>query len=278
MIVETLKKSLEASSPAKLALIGIPDDSNSSFFRGSADAPTAIREALFSDAFNMWSETGVDLGADVFFDAGDLNVAEAPDAWGAIAEAVHVVLDHGLTPILLGGDHAITFPIVRAFRRWYDRLSILHFDAHPDLYDNFENNPYSHASPFARIMENELADRLVQVGIRTATGHEREQAERFGVEIIEMRQMPDDLALEFDGPVYITVDIDGLDPAYAPGVSHPEPGGLSPRQVIHAIQGLAGQIVGADIVEVNPRKDIHNITAVVAAKIVKEIAARTLRS
>ena len=127
-------------------------------------------------------------------------------------------------------------------------------------------------------MENELADRLVQVGIRTATGHEREQAERFGVEIIEMRQMPDDLALEFDRPVYITVDIDGLDPAYAPGVSHPEPGGLSPRQVIHAIQGLAGQIVGADIVEVNPRKDIHNITAVVAAKIVKEIAARTLRS
>ena len=162
--------------------------------------------------------------------------------------------------------------------QWYDRLSILHFDAHPDLYDNFENNPYSHASPFARIMENELADRLVQVGIRTATGHEREQAERFGVEIIEMRQMPDDLALEFDGPAYITVDIDGLDPAYAPGVSHPEPGGLSPRQVIHAIQGLAGQIVGADIVEVNPRKDIHNIAAVVAAKIVKEIAARTLRS
>ena len=71
MIVETLKKSLEASSPAKFALIGIPDDSNSSFFRGSADAPTAIREALFSDAFNMWLETGVDLGADVFFDAGE---------------------------------------------------------------------------------------------------------------------------------------------------------------------------------------------------------------
>ena len=169
-------------------------------------------------------------------------------------------------------------PIVRAFRRWYDRLSILHFDAHPDLYDNFENNPYSHAPLSRGSWRTNWADRLVQVGIRTATGHEREQAERFGVEIIEMRQMPDDLALEFDRPVYITVDIDGLDPADAPGVSHPEPGGLSPRQVIHAIQGLAGQIVGADIVEVNPRKDIHNITAVVAAKIVKEIAARTLRS
>ena len=260
MIVETLKKSLEASSPAKLALIGIPDDSNSSFFRGSADAPTAIREALFSDAFNMWSETGVDLGADVF------------------AEAVHVVLDHGLTPILLGGDHADHVAHRAGVPAMVRSLE------HPALrrpsgpLRQFREQPVLPCSPFARIMENELADRLVQVGIRTATGHEREQAERFGVEIIEMRQMPDDLALEFDGPVYITVDIDGLDPAYAPGVSHPEPGGLSPRQVIHAIQGLAEQIVGADIVEVNPRKDIHNITAVLAAKIVKEIAARTLRS
>ena len=276
MTVETLKSALAESQPRKLALIGVPDDSNSSFFRGAAEAPPVIREQLFSDAFNMWTETGVDLSEGVFFDVGDLNLVDVPDAWAAVQDAIEVLLDHELPPICLGGDHAITHPIVKGFRGKFDELSILHFDAHPDLYDNFGNNPHSHASPFARIMENNLADRLVQVGIRTATGHQREQAERFDVEMIEMRELKDDLRLEFDSPVYVSVDIDGLDPAYAPGVSHPEPGGLSTRQVLDVIHTFEGKLVGADIVEVNPRKDVHNITAVVAAKIVKEIAGRML--
>ena len=276
MILETLNATLKKSVGRKLALVGIPDDANSTFLRGPAEAPPKIREQLFSDAFNTWTETGVDLGGDVFFDAGDLDLGAAPDAWTVIQGAVEAVLDHGLTPICLGGDHAVTWPIVKGFRRKYDTLSILHIDAHPDLYDNFGNNPRSHASPFARIMENRLADRLVQVGIRTATGHQREQAARFGVEMIEMRELPGDLRLEFDTPVYVSVDVDGLDPAYAPGVSHPEPGGLSPRQVIDMIQGLNGRLVGADVVEVNPRRDFHDLTAVVAAKIVKEIAGKML--
>ena len=278
MVLETLKAALEESDGRKLALLGIPDDANSTFLRGAAEAPPKIREQLFSDAFNMWTETGVDLGGGVIFDAGDLDLGEVPDAWAAIEGAVCAVLDHGLPPICLGGDHAITWPIVKGFRRRYDALSILHFDAHPDLYDNFGNNPRSHASPFARIMEENLVDRLVQVGIRTATGHQRAQARRFGVEMIEMRELTGDIRLEFDTPVYVSVDVDGLDPAYAPGVSHPEPGGLSPRQVIDTIQRLNGRLVGADIVEVNPRRDFHDLTAVVAAKIVKEIAARMLQA
>lgn len=277
MVLETLKAALEESDGRKLALLGIPDDANSTFLRGAAEAPPKIREQLFSDAFNMWTETGVDLGGSVIFDAGDLDLGEVPDAWAAIEGAVCAVLDHGLPPICLGGDHAITWPIVKGFRRRYDALSILHFDAHPDLYDNFGNNPRSHASPFARIMEENLVDRLVQVGIRTATGHQRAQARRFGVEMIEMRELTGDIRLEFDTPVYVSVDVDGLDPAYAPGVSHPEPGGLSPRQVIDTIQGLNGRLVGADIVEVNPRRDFHDLTAVVAAKIAKEIAGKMLQ-
>ena len=274
MILESFKANLERPDMRKLALVGIRHDANSTFLRGAAEAPPKIRAQLFSDAFNMWTETGVDLGEDVLFDAGDLDLGEAPDAWAAIQNAVEAVLEHGLTPICLGGDHAITYPIVKGFQRTFDRLSILHFDAHPDLYDNFDDNPRSHASPFARIMENRLADRLVQVGIRTANGHQREQAKRFGVEMIEMRELTGDLCLAFDTPVYISVDVDGLDPAYAPGVSHPEPGGLSPRQVIDTIQRLKGRLVGADIVEVNPRRDFHDLTAVVAAKILKEIAGK----
>ena len=271
-----LRKNLAESEPRKLALIGIPDDSNSSFLRGAAEAPMAIREQLFSDAFNMWTETGIDLEENVFFDAGDLKLTEAPDTWRTIRDAIALILEHELLPICLGGDHSITYPIVKAFRSKYEKLSILHFDAHPDIYDNFDNNPHSHASPFARIMENGLADRLVQVGIRTATGHQREQAQQFGIEMLEMRELPTDLRVEFNGPVYVSIDIDGLDPAFAPGVSHPEPGGLSTRQLLNAIHKLRGTVVGADVVEVNPRKDVHKLTATVAAKIVKEIAGRML--
>jgi arginase family enzyme len=130
--------------------------------------------------------------------------------------------------------------------RSHPALSILHFDAHPDLYDDFRGNPHSHASPFARIMETKLAQRLVQVGIRNMNGHQREQAERFGVEVIEMKNLQDGLELQFDTPVYVSVDMDGLDPAFAPGVSHREPGGLTTRQVIEIIQSIGTPVVGAD--------------------------------
>jgi len=193
-----------------------------------------------------------------------------------IEDSVRTLLTDNLTPICLGGDHSITYPIIRAVSKRYPELSILHFDAHPDLYEELLGNRYSHASPFARIMEERLAKRLVQVGIRTINGHQREQARRFGVEIIEMRHWRDDLTLNFDSPVYISFDMDALDPAFAPGVSHREPGGLSTRQAIGLIQRLQARVIGADIVEFNPRMDPAQITAPVCGKLLKEIAARML--
>src|SRR4030095_2361691 len=127
--------------------------------------------------------------------------------------------------------------------------------------------------PFARIMEQKLVKRLVQVGIRTFTAHQRDQVKKFGVETIEMRNVTADLQLEFESPVYIALDVDALDPAFAPGVSHREPCGLSTRQAIDLIQRLKGKVVGADIVEFNPRMDPLHITGTVCAKILKEIAA-----
>jgi arginase family enzyme len=163
---------------------------------------------------------------------------------------------------------------MKAFSKRYTELSILHIDAHPDLYDVFEGDKLSHACPFARILENGLAKRLVQVGIRTMVPHQREQAERFGVEVMDMRAWGKGKKLTFSDPVYISLDIDALDPAFAPGVSHREPGGLSTRQVIDIIQSVKGSIVGADIVEFNPSRDIPGITDMVCAKLLKEIAAR----
>jgi agmatinase len=241
--------------------------------RGAAEAPPLIREALFSPAANLWSETGVDLGRDgVLLDCGDV----FPTSPVSIEESVSNLLAQTLYPISLGGDHAITFPIIRAIARAYPSLSILHFDAHPDLYDDFDGNPYSHASPFARIMEEQLAQRLVQVGIRTMNGHQREQVERFGVEVIEMKNVKDGLRLTFDTPVYVSVDMDALDPAFAPGVSHREPGGLTTRQVIEVIQSIDAPVIGGDIVEFNPKMDPSGMTAVVCAKILKELAAKML--
>jgi arginase family enzyme len=125
-------------------------------------------------------------------------------------------------------------------------------------------------------MEEKLADRLVQVGIRTANGHQREQMSKLGVEVLEMKDLHSVLELEFKSPTYVSLDLDALDPAYAPGVSHYEPGGLSTREVIRLIQSLKAGVVGADVVEFNPKRDVQGMTAMVCAKLIKEIAAKIL--
>ena len=126
-------------------------------------------------------------------------------------------------------------------------------------------------------METGRASRLVQVGIRTLNKHQREQAEKFGVEIYQMKDLTKLNSLSFSKPVYCSIDIDALDPAYAPGVSHFEPGGLSTRQLIDCFNGFKGRLIGADIVEYNPKRDFHNLTAMVAAKLLKEVIARIYR-
>src|ERR1043165_526639 len=262
---------------AKLAILGIRHDENSSFTKGAADAPPQIRAALRSDAWNLTSENGTDLSGDsIFFDAGDIEPVAGSEMSSLIESSVYTLIADGLMPISLGGDHSITHSVVRALARKYKDLSILHFDAHPDIYDSYQGNRNSHASPFARIMEQKLVKRLVQVGVRTFTAHQREQVNKFGVESIEMRNVTPDLQLEFDSPVYISFDVDALDPAFAPGVSHREPGGLSTRQAIDLIQRLKGKVVGADIVEFNPRMDPLHVTGTVCAKLLKEIAAKML--
>ncbi len=182
------------------------------------------------------------------------------------------LLDLVLRPLLLGGDHSVTYPVLRAIAGRYPGLSILHFDAHPDLYDSYEGNRFSHACPFARIMEEGLAKRLVQVGIRTLNAHQAAQAQRFGVRMITMSDFDPDTVSIPPGPVYVTIDLDGLDPAFAPGVAHREPGGLSVRDLIRVLHRVKGRVVGGDIVELHPPSDVNGVTAVVAAKLLKELA------
>jgi len=260
-------------------LIGLPYDGASSFRRGAAAAPRLVREALRSPSSNSWSEELSDVGVPgVLDDVGDVDLANTTDVRGAIESAVASVLRGGRgRPVALGGDHSVTYPVLRAMRASCRELTVLHVDAHPDLYAEFEGNRFSHACPFARVMEERLADRLVQVGIRTMNGHQREQADLYGVEVIDMRAWVDGARPRVSGPVYLSVDVDALDPAFAPGVSHREPGGLSVRELLTIIQSIDGPLVGADVVEFNPGQDPVGLTAPVCAKIVKEIVGVMVR-
>jgi arginase len=260
-----------AREDRKVVIVGIPFDQNSSYQRGAADGPAAIRNAFKCESSNSCSELGMDTNTCSEWTSLSLN--SDPSPFETITRTIRDIRTSGAVPISLGGDHSITFPIIQAFADVARDLTILHFDAHPDLYDSFEGDRNSHACPFARIMEASLAKRLVQVGIRTMNEHQRKQAERFGVEVLEMRQWEGHMPA-LDGPLYVSFDMDVLDPAYCPGVSHPEPGGLTTREVIREIHDLSVPIVGADIVELNPANDQSGISAMCAAKILKELIGK----
>jgi agmatinase len=255
---------------------GICYDSNSSFLQGAAAAPATIRKVAQDGASNFFAENGVEIcPGGYYLDAEDLSIESlsSEGAYHAIKYHIHQHLDVGNTVLSLGGDHSISYPIIDTYSEFVHGLHLLHLDAHADLYDDFEGNPYSHASPFARIMEKGKVDSLTQVGIRTLTTHQRRQADRFGVSLIEMKNFDTDFLQKLKGPLYLSIDIDVLDPAFAPGVSHQEAGGMTVRQVLHIIQHLAVPLVGADLVEYNPRQDVNRQTARVAHKIMKEILA-----
>ncbi|KAB1218980.1 Arginase 1, mitochondrial [Morella rubra] len=323
---------------ASSSLLGVPLGHNSSFLQGPAFAPPRIREAIWCGSTNSSTEEGKELNDPrVLTDVGDVPVQEIRDCgvdddrlMNVISESVKLVMEEDpLRPLVLGGDHSISFPVVRAVsEKLGGPVDILHLDAHPDIYHSFEGNKYSHASSFARIMEGGYARRLLQpvnvptshkylrwfcglwiqafvdqqlvpvkafkrvnalpepsieqVGIRSITAEGREQGKRFGVEQFEMRTFSRDrhflenLKLgEGVKGVYISIDVDCLDPAFAPGVSHIEPGGLSFRDVLNILHNLQGDVVAADVVEFNPQRDtVDGMTAMVAAKLVRELTAK----
>jgi arginase len=256
--------------------LGIPFDGNSSFLKGPALAPARIRLMDTDGSANAFAENGIAIiNGENYIDLGDLGFTDTNPAavYQHIKNKIEQEITAGSKIICLGGDHSVSFPIIEAYTAWYKGLHVLHLDAHADLYDNFDNNPYSHASPFARLMEKNIVSSLTQVGIRTFNTHQREQAARFGVNVVEMKNFTDDFIKHLQAPLYISIDLDVLDPAFAPGVSHHEPGGMNIRELINIIHRIPVEIVGADIVEYNPTRDLNNMTAMVAYKLFKELVS-----
>eukprot|EP01038_Epipyxis_sp_PR26KG_P004417 gene4417-6244_t len=276
----------------KVGLIGIEEDRNGSYLRGPSKAPNKIREAIAIASSNTYCEYGYD--TDKFLqDIGNIDIptiSDSPALIKSIHSTIFNTMQNGFKPLIfLGGDHSITFPIIKTITQFLPTpVTIVHFDAHPDIYPNFENNPSSHASPFARILEDpSLCHKLISVGIRTVNDIQREQWIKYNVSVIEAKDFPSkgneikDFLTQFiseDTSVYISIDLDVIEPGLAPGISHPEAGGLSVRQLVDAIHSIPGKIIGADIVEYNPDRDINNITAAVASKLVKEVVGQMIVS
>jgi len=267
---------VKKSQEYEFAIFGVPYDEKSCFLKGAAQGPGAIREASTGSAINSWTELGIDLEKDtVIVDLGDVDTSGDYSVVGSrIKDMIGQILDKKGIPILLGGDHSVSLHAVEALSRKYRSLDVLHFDAHPDLYDELDGDRFSHACPFTRILEAKIVKNLVQVGVRAVTGEHLEIAQRWGVKMYTMRDLEDLPRLNFSNPLYISFDMDALDPAFAPGVSHHEPGGLSTRQVIQMIHSLKADIIGADIVEVNPVQESKGITAAAAVKIIIEIMGK----
>ncbi len=256
-----------------ITLLGFPWDASSSYARGPAMAPAIIRAVLFSEASSPFSISGADVReAITAYDFAGLP-GDAAQARDRIAERITAAVKFGTKPLSLGGDHSVTFPILKALKEIYGPLNILHVDAHTDLYEDYEGDAFSHACPFARAIEAGCVATLVQAGLRSIGPAQRAFGEEHGVIMLGADQCD---AIPYDrltSPLYVSIDLDGLDPAFAPGVSHPEPGGLSTREVLRVLSRLTASPIGADIVELNPEKDVNLLTAHVAARFVKELAA-----
>lgn len=262
-----------------IKLIGIPFDENSSYLQGSALAPSKIRLMDTEGSANRFCEHGVEIvEGENYKDLGDIIFTSNNSEWvyNKIKKTIQSKLTATDKIICFGGDHSISFPVIEAYTEKHHNLNVLHLDAHADLYDNYENNPFSHASPFARLMEKGILNSLTQVGVRTLNTHQKEQAKKYNVNVIEMKDFNLDFIETLKEPLYISLDLDVLDPAFAPGISHHEPGGLTTRTLISIIQSINIPIVGADIVELNPKRDINNMTAMVAYKLFKELASKMI--
>lgn len=262
----------------KVAVQGIQFDRNGSYMEGPAEAPDVIRQAIFSKSANMWTESNVDLSEVPWYDHGDLHVNDLPSeqAFERIQLQTEHLIGQGYRLLTLGGDHSIVNPVISAHASVYGPVTVLHVDAHGDIYENFDNNPYSHASPFARLFEKGVIKGLTQYGVRTLTGSQRQQQARYNVQVYEAKDYHNIVPTLNAGPFYLSLDLDAMDPAFCPGVSHYEPGGLSVREVLNVVNQVGGILIGADIVELNPRRDINGMTAMVGARIAKELLARLL--
>lgn len=280
---------LEDVERARVAVLGVPFDAGVSYRPGARFGPQAIRAGskllrAYHQAMDVspWSTQQV-------ADAGDLapNPFDIGEAIEHIQAGAVAVLDRADVVLALGGDHTIALPLLRAASQRHGPIALVHFDAHLDTWDTYFGAAYTHGTPFRRAFEEGLLapDRSAHVGIRGPIfgRSDLDEDAGFGFEIVSTVDVAKggvDAAVERlrarvgDSPVYVSIDVDVLDPAHAPGTGTPEPGGLTTREAMLILRGLAGlPLAGADVVEVAPPYDHAELTSLAAANLAYELLA-----
>ncbi|KNZ70956.1 agmatinase [Thermincola ferriacetica] len=259
---------------ANTVIIGIPMDFTVSFRPGTRMGPQAVRNVSYGlEEFSFYCAK--DLADYSYFDWGDINLpfGNVPGSLDRIEQVVAGVLKDGKFPILIGGEHLVSYPIVKQVYNKYPDLVVLHFDAHADLRADYLGEVWSHATVMRKVAELIGGHNLYQFGIRSGTREElayaRENTNLFMDDVVASLKG----AMEefHNRPVYVTLDIDVIDPAFAPGTGTPEPGGCSSKEIIEAVDLMADlNVVGFDIVEVSPVFDQSERTSLLAAKLIRE--------
>ena len=272
---------------ADVALLGIPFDSGVSYRPGARFGPAAVRAGSkllrpYNPALDVQPWAGQQVA-----DAGDLavNPFDIGEAIGQIEAGASVALGSAARLIALGGDHTVALPLLRATAARHGPVALIHFDAHLDTWDTYFGAPYTHGTPFRRAVEEGLLalDSSAHVGVRGPLYSSADLIEDAGlgfatVSTAEVARHGVDQAVDRireragSRPVYLSVDIDVLDPAHAPGTGTPEPGGLTSRELQFILRGLDGlRLAGADVVEVSPPYDHAELTALAAANVAYEM-------
>ncbi len=279
----------ESAADLDVALLGVPYDGGTSYRSGARFGPRAVREQ--SSLIRPWNPV---LKVHPFerlrvADCGDVDVVpiSIERTHEAIASKIDQVTAAGAMPLVVGGDHSITLPVLRALARRHGALGVVHFDAHPDTWDEYFGSKLFHGTPFRRAIEEGLIEprRMIQVGIRGPLYGDEDFAfhDQHGIEVVRIEAVKEQgttwVAGHFahlrGGPLYCSFDIDAVDPAYAPATGTPEVGGLTSWEAVTLVRALAGQtLVGADVVEVAPPYDgPGQITSLLAANIMFELVS-----
>lgn len=269
-----------------VALVGIPYDGGASYRPGARFGPRAVRDQ--SALIRPWNPV---LKVSPFeklrvADYGDVDVApiSIERTFEAVEREMERLLQHGVIPLSVGGDHSVTLPILRALARRHGPLGLVHFDAHPDTWDEYFGSKYFHGTPFRRAVEERLIDprRTIQIGIRGPLygPEDFDFHAQHGLEVIRIEEVKErgigwvaDRVKRLAGaPVYCSFDIDAVDPAYAPGTGTPEVGGLTAYEAVSLVRALQGlTLAGADVMEVSPLYDgPGQVTALLAANLLFE--------
>jgi len=273
--IETTYISASASfEKSKGVILGCPYDGSASFRPGARFGPSAIRRASWGiETFSPYFQR--DLGQCSIHDMGDLELplGEKKISLGLIRNGLGKILSEKKFPILLGGDHLITLPIIEEILTIYPRLHLLQIDAHTDLREDYLGEPLSHSTVMRKVVDHLGEGRLFQIGIRSGTEEEFKLARKMkSIVSLDPGSLSSMIKRLRNQPVYITLDLDVMDPGLLPGVGTPEPGGLNFQEFIFLLKKLQGlHVIGFDVVELTPDYDPTQVSSVTASVILREM-------